>query len=61
MISPCTVCEERFVGCHSECDAYKRWRAEHNKAKKRKDADSLVSWYNRQNSERYLKRVRNKK
>ena len=60
MISPCTVCEERFVGCHAECDAYKRWRAEYNAAKRRKDDYSLVSWYNRQNSERYLKRRKTK-
>lgn len=25
-IAPCAVCEERFVGCHATCDAYKAWK-----------------------------------
>lgn len=28
MTCPCAVCEERFVGCHAECEAYKAWDAE---------------------------------
>jgi len=28
MTCPCGVCEERFAGCHAECDAYKLWNAE---------------------------------
>ena len=27
-ISPCTVCEERFVGCHAECEVFKAWQNE---------------------------------
>lgn len=23
--NPCRHCEERFAGCHAECDAYKSW------------------------------------
>jgi len=26
MTCPCGICEERFVGCHAECDAYKAWQ-----------------------------------
>ena len=28
MTCPCGVCEERFVGCHAKCEAYKAWDAE---------------------------------
>ena len=28
MTCPCGVCEERFIGCHAQCDAYKAWDAE---------------------------------
>lgn len=31
MTCPCGVCEERFVGCHAECEAYQKWRAEYAK------------------------------
>lgn len=24
---PCKDCEERFVGCHSQCEKYKEWRS----------------------------------
>lgn len=26
--SPCMGCEERHVGCHSECDKYRQFRAD---------------------------------
>ena len=65
MISPCTVCEERFVGCHAECDAYKRWREDQDELKRRRNKaaarDSEMRIYNRQNSDRYLKRSRKAK
>ena len=25
MTCPCGVCEERFIECHAECDAFKAW------------------------------------
>ena len=28
MTCPCGICEERFVGCHAKCEAYKAWDAE---------------------------------
>lgn len=27
MTCPCNLCEDRFVGCHSACDAYNAWKA----------------------------------
>lgn len=29
MTCPCGVCEIRHVGCHAECEAYQKWRAEY--------------------------------
>lgn len=31
-VSPCAVCEERFVGCHAECEVFKAW---HERQKER--------------------------
>lgn len=28
-ICPCKDCTERHIGCHAECDDYKRWDDEH--------------------------------
>ena len=28
--SPCKGCEERDIGCHGFCIAYKKWKAEHD-------------------------------
>lgn len=28
---PCKGCQDRYVGCHSECDKYKEWRAEYDR------------------------------
>ena len=33
-ISCCKDCEDRFVGCHSKCDKYKKQIEEWEKAKK---------------------------
>ena len=30
MASPCKGCEERELGCHSYCIAYKQWKAKHS-------------------------------
>lgn len=29
MVSPCKECDERELGCHSHCIAYKRWKAKY--------------------------------
>ena len=45
-VCPCAVCEERFIGCHAECDAYKAWHERHKAAKdkrrKKHDRDDLL-------------------
>ena len=28
MTCPCGVCEERYLGCHAQCDAYRAWNNE---------------------------------
>lgn len=30
---PCNGCEERYVGCHADCEKYKQWDIEHKAAK----------------------------
>ena len=29
-VSPCKNCEERDIGCHGYCIAYRKWKAEHD-------------------------------
>lgn len=45
-VCPCAVCEERFVGCHVECEVYKAWREAHNamkdKRRKKHDRDDML-------------------
>lgn len=28
---PCKGCQDRYVGCHGQCDMYKGWRAEYDR------------------------------
>jgi len=28
MTCPCGLCEERYLGCHAQCDAYRAWNSE---------------------------------
>ena len=46
MTCPCGICEERYAGCHAECDAYKawdadRWRQREAEIRQRRRADLL--------------------
>ena len=37
--NPCKNCEDRYVGCHGECDRYKEWKdVVEEKRQKRIDA-----------------------
>ena len=36
--APCKNCEKRYVGCHSKCDEYKRFKDEHDYAKNNQQA-----------------------
>lgn len=31
MLAPCKDCEERYLGCHSECEKYKAYRVQQEK------------------------------
>lgn len=37
MINPCKDCTDRHIGCHSECDKYKYWKARLEEVKKAKE------------------------
>lgn len=39
--APCKNCEERHIGCHSECSSYKEFRSsvDELRAKKREEAE----------------------
>lgn len=39
--SPCKDCSDRQIGCHSECEKYISWRAEHEKVSETIRADKM--------------------
>ena len=41
--SPCRNCDERELGCHSHCIAYKRWKAKHGEIVIRIHEDETAS------------------
>lgn len=41
--APCKECENRHVGCHGECEAYKTW-TEDRKELNRKIRDDGEAW-----------------
>ena len=60
MICPCNLCEERFVGCHAECEAYKTWKAEiaEQKARNGTAKNILMNEFQRTEDLRWQKRRR---
>lgn len=42
MTQPCKDCPDRKVGCHSQCEKYKAWRAEYDKLKEKIRQDHVV-------------------
>lgn len=53
MTAPCKNCNDRFVGCHGQCDRYKAFRADIDKDKK-------AVWNAKSNEELFRKRYRGK-
>ena len=45
--APCTKCEDRYVGCHADCQEYKDWRRkldiERGKRFDAKEIDGMIS------------------
>ena len=41
-MTPCFNCQTRSVGCHSDCEAYKRYRAVLDAESKRRATDYAV-------------------
>lgn len=44
MKAPCKNCEDRHVGCHSDCVGYKIWLEEYNKVKEIKHKEQLLDF-----------------
>lgn len=46
MTCPCGICEERYVGCHAKCDAYRAWNnermAEREQTYRKRNAEDMV-------------------
>lgn len=39
---PCKNCTDRKVGCHADCEAYKKCKKEHNEARKQLANESIT-------------------
>ena len=48
-IAPCTSCQQRHVGCHSDCVAYAVWKEAEDETKQKKNAakrrENLLNGY----------------
>lgn len=42
MIAPCYHCPDRSPGCHSECERYRAYRAEHEEIRKKRAEEFKV-------------------
>ncbi len=43
MKSPCLGCKDRFIGCHSKCDKYIKYRNEYDKLNKKEFMAKMYS------------------
>ncbi len=58
--SKCIYCTERHIGCHSQCEDYKKWKAEVDEVSKAmREAKATVGHEYR--NERYNRRIRKRK
>lgn len=58
--SKCIYCTERYIGCHSHCEDYKKWKAESDEANKAvREAKANIGHEYRE--ERYTRRLKRKK
>ena len=44
MLSPCKDCQQRFIGCHSECLLYKDWKQKLEVQKTRIKEEHRRNW-----------------
>ena len=64
--NPCYMCEDRYGGCHAECEKYKEWKENHEKnreniqAEKNKAYNLKKSLHSPSEIERFAKRRREK-
>ena len=57
--NPCRDCTERIIGCHSTCNRYSEWSAEHKRQKdeirRKRDEHNAVNNYSYAAGERIKK------
>ncbi len=58
---PCYICTERHVGCHSECEAYKRFRAEREAMSKKRMLNYGATGFSIDSQEKVRKKQRHAK
>lgn len=57
MRAPCMNCQNRHLGCHGQCEAYKAFRAQRDAANAEKQKDASVLDYVIKNEERISRRM----
>lgn len=59
---PCKDCTDRVIGCHANCDSYKKWTEERNAHNKvifdAKQKQQIYLEYKKSLKEHYLRRTK---
>lgn len=53
--SPCHYCSDRRVGCHSECEKYKAFKAECEEERQKRLKDNEFNGYKSRSAEKRLR------
>jgi hypothetical protein len=61
--NPCRDCQDRHVGCHSDCERHLDWQKQKDKEKQKlsdaTQADNLLYRYNKESKYRAIQRANN--
>lgn len=45
MVCPCKGCKERYLGCHSKCDGYSKWKEHLKRVKSNRSEEAALNMY----------------
>lgn len=61
MVNQCYECKKRYVGCHSTCEEYKRFKEENEARKRNNDVELYVIDRTIKVRDKYVERKKSKR
>lgn len=62
MTATCLNCNNRYVGCHADCETYKAWKSEQlasaEAKRKAKETQSMLNSYTAKAARKYMRKKR---